>query len=59
MTNYEKMMDEMTIEKLAGLLAANADFCTRVYMDDGGCDAPGEMVCLMCIKRWLATEANR
>lgn len=57
MTNYEKIMSEMTVEKLAELISENTldnpcNFCAY-YMDFRAC-----RTCSDGIKEWLKQEAK-
>ena len=58
MTNYEKIMSEMTAEKLAVLLSENyldnpCQYCMRFNKQDSACS-----VCADGIAEWLKEEAK-
>jgi len=58
MTNYERIMNEMTVEKLAVLLSENyldnpCQYCMRFNKQDSACS-----VCADGIAEWLKQEAK-
>ena len=58
MTNYERIMSEMTVEKLAELISENTldnpcQFCAYYYMDFRAC-----RTCSDGIAEWLKQEAK-
>lgn len=55
MTNYEKIMSEMTVEKLAGILSGVAYSClTCAYREKKDC----LFRCIDGIEEWLKQEAE-
>lgn len=59
MTNYEKKLQEMTVDQMAKLMNAS-DECVGITSTDGDfeCHVPEGVSCAECIKIWLMQEAE-
>lgn len=60
MTNYEKIVSEMSHGRLAEMLE-HEDFCCESYdfIEGFECTAPDDMDCNTCIRKWLKQEAEK
>lgn len=57
MTNFEKIMSEMTVEKVADFMTARFDLCKGCPLEASGCDY--HKLCKENIKEWLNKEAEK
>ncbi len=58
MTNYEKKLQEMTIDQMAKFME-ETDACAGTHIDGNyECHAPEGVSCFQCIKNWLMQEAE-
>ena len=58
MTNYERLVSEMSLNRMAELLE-KGEFCCETYAteDDFECLAY-ELECIDCLKNWLKEESK-
>ena len=59
MTNYEKMLQEMTVDRMAEFMYAS-DECAGTHTDEEfECHSPADMSCRQCLKIWLMQEVKQ
>lgn len=59
MTNYEKKLQEMTIEQMAEFMD-KTDACAGSHIDGNfECNVLEGVSCVQCIKKWLMQEAEQ
>ncbi|MEA5083261.1 MAG: hypothetical protein VB018_03810 [Lachnospiraceae bacterium] len=59
MTNYERIVEEMSHTRMAELLE-KSDFCCGAHVSKGDfeCAAPEDASCAQCISSWLKKESG-
>ncbi|MGE4215138.1 MAG: hypothetical protein AB7E42_10255 [Anaerotignaceae bacterium] len=57
MTNYEKLIKEMSHTRLAELLECE-DFCCEAYVPDSESGCVSDTACRDCLREWLKTESE-
>ena len=59
MTNYEKIVEEMSHTRMAELLE-KSDFCCETHVNKGDieCTAPEDTSCTECIMSWLKKKVG-
>ena len=60
MTNYEKIVSEMSHDRVAKMLE-HEDFCCELHAisEDFECMAPDDIDCNTCVKEWLKQEVEK
>ncbi len=58
MTNYERMLQEMTVDRMAEFMNAS-DACAGTHIDGNfECYVPDGVSCVQCLKTWLMQEVK-